>query len=73
MSATPQARTTREFRIAELIQRYKPVQVAGKWRVHDGETHEPTPSVYGDEAMARAGARLHSACAIIDHFEGRIA
>lgn len=69
--ATAQARTTREFRIAELIKRFKAVEHGGKWRVLDGETRDFTPPTYTDEAMAKAGARLTAACTIIDYFEGR--
>lgn len=59
-----QSRSTTIFRIAELMRRYRAVDVGGKWRVENRETSELLPSEYTDEPMARAGARLSAACDI---------
>lgn len=72
MSGPAQSRTSRIYRIAELIGRYKAEHdtTAGKWRVWDSERGERSPQEYTDEAMARAGARLAIACDIHALFDG---
>jgi hypothetical protein len=63
-------RTGTVYRIAELIIRYRAAELAGKWRVRDGETGELLAAEYSDEAMARSGARLQAACDILDLTSG---
>ena len=64
MAELPQARTSRIYRIAELIVRYRPTNGASGWQVVDMEKSETLPAKYADEAMAKAGARLSAACDI---------
>lgn len=55
-------RMERVHRIAELMGRYRPALVNGKWRLLDMENAgQVQPSTYGDEDSARAGARLTAA------------
>ena len=64
-------RTTRLYRIAELMRRYRPWHdhKASKWRLMDLESDKAgegalLPAKYDDEESAKAGARLAAACDI---------
>lgn len=66
-----QERTTRLYRIAELMGRYKPEHdtATGKWHLWDAETHRRLDVEYRDEATARAGARLAAAIDIDELYQ----
>lgn len=56
--------TSRLYRIAELMIRYRPAERAGKWRILDVESGNILPAEYSDEGLAKAGARLNAAADI---------
>ena len=66
---TAQARTSRIYRIAELIVRYSTEPAGKAFKVRDRESGELLPADYAEEGMAKAGARLHAACDIAALFD----
>ena len=64
MAEPAQARTSRIYRIAELMRRYSHEAAGARFKVRDRETGELLPADYGDESMAKAGAALTAACEI---------
>lgn len=72
-SHNAQARTARDFRIAEFIKQFEAQQDEhGVWRVRDKIKSEWSVATYPDEPTAKAGARLRAATDIGDYFDGRI-
>lgn len=72
-SHNAQARTSREFRIAELIGNFKAEQdAAGAWRIRDRAKGAYLVPTYPNEELANSGARLTAAAEIVDYFEGRL-
>ena len=67
----PASRTTRIYRIAELIVRYRPANDGKVWRYRCLETGALSTAEYADEAMATSGARLAAACDIAALFDER--
>lgn len=63
-------RTSRLFRIQELMVRYGTCQQGKSFRIRDPETGDLLPPEFDTEDMARAGARGAAACDIAALFDG---
>lgn len=63
--------TSRLYRVAELMIRYRPAERSGRWRILDVETGDILPAEYADEGLAKAGARLNAAADIATLYDGR--
>lgn len=67
-------RTSRIYRVALIIARYRVERHGEVWRINQIERGELLPATYASEALATAGAHLHAACDIdelYDEAEGR--
>jgi hypothetical protein len=74
LAGQPAESTSRIYRIAELMRRYRPVLAGGEWRLIDREGGGLTTPTYDTEELAKAGANLMAACdiaALFEESEGR--
>ena len=64
-----EARTTRIYRIAELMVRYRATEDGKVWRYRCLESGKLSEAEYADAAMATSGARMAAACDIAALFD----